>query len=88
LKRLHFIIALIVIAATLPVRVGQSYIPCHRDKWKQQTALPDYNIGFGIVTITIGSLVNKPKHVRAWPYIRKSLWQGLSAGRCNTRARR
>jgi len=51
-----------------------------QNKRAQEIGVLSYNLGFGIVTTTIGSLINKPKHARAWPFVRRAVWQGALGG--------
>lgn len=39
-----------------------------------------YNVGFGIISTSISALVNKPKGMKAWPCIRRAMWQGAMGG--------
>lgn len=47
---------------------------------RQEAELLAYNVGFGIVSTSIGALINKPKHTPVWPYLKRSLWQGALGG--------
>jgi hypothetical protein len=39
-----------------------------------------YNIGLGVITTTIGALLNKPRKQNTWDCIKKSVWQGAVGG--------
>lgn len=50
--------------------------------WSQanNTEAAMYNIGFGMVTSSIGAVINKPKGKKTWAVVRKALWQGALGG--------
>jgi|GEM_PF-1700256 len=47
---------------------------------KQESELLAYNIGFGVLSTTIGALINKPKGKNTWDCIKNSIWQGAVGG--------
>lgn len=47
---------------------------------KQDIELAGYNIAFGVISSSIGGIINKPKGVTVWQSIKKSAWQGAVGG--------
>jgi hypothetical protein len=49
-------------------------------KEKQELELLSYNVGFGILTTTVGAIINKPNEQGTWECIKKVWWQGATGG--------
>lgn len=49
-------------------------------KQRQEIELLSYNVGFGVLSTTIGALINKPRSIDVWTCIKKAAWQGAVGG--------
>ncbi len=56
------------------------FLNFHARSQANNTEAAMFNIGFGMVTSSIGAIINKSKEHQTWPIVRKALWQGALGG--------
>lgn len=77
------VIPIMVILIIVPARqlfAQDYYMDMRNARARQERELIAYNVGLGIVSTTIGALINKPKKQKAWDCIKNSIWQGALGG--------